>query len=74
MIKICYKLRNLNHYKLPALDRSIAGHASSSEHTENIWFFLSTFTPKITQRGDMRNGLKINCKWPLRHIGMGTMA
>jgi hypothetical protein len=83
MIKIyfsdeTYKLRNLNHRNLPELGRSISGHDVSQycESFQTYWkhyFFYSTFRPKITQRGEMKNGPKMNCRWPLRHIGMGAM-
>jgi hypothetical protein len=63
-----YKLPNLNQHKLLALDRSIVGHDVSHycEQFKTYWklsFFFQLSDP---------NGLKTNCKWPLRRIEMGA--
>jgi hypothetical protein len=61
-----YKLPNFNNHKLLALDRSIAGHDVS---------LLFSFRYQIQNdvKFSMGNGLKMNCKWPLRRTEMGTV-
>jgi hypothetical protein len=63
-----YKLPNSNQHKLLKLDRCIAGHDVSlyCEQFETYWkrsFFFQTSHP---------NGPKMNFKWPLRRIEMGS--
>jgi hypothetical protein len=63
-----YKLPNLNHHKLLALDPSIAGHDVSYyceqfKTYRELSFFFQLSDP---------NGLKMNYKWPLRCSEMGT--
>jgi hypothetical protein len=50
-----------------ALDLSITGHDVSHS------IFLQLSYPKLHEKDSMENGLKMNCKWPLRCVEMGTV-
>jgi hypothetical protein len=62
------KLPNLNHHKLLALDRSIAGHDVSHYCEQFKTYRKCSFFFQLSDP----NGLKMNYEWPLRRIEMGT--
>jgi hypothetical protein len=63
-----YKLPNLNHHKLLAFYGSIAGHDISHYCEQFKTYRKRSFLFQLSDS----NGLKMNCKWPLRCIEMGT--
>jgi hypothetical protein len=63
-----YKMPNLNHHKLLAFDRSIAGHDVSHYCEQFKTYRKRSFFFQLSDP----NGLKVNCKWPLRRIEVGT--